>query len=103
MDRSMIKQIQAAISILFLAGMFWMGYTKFFAPVKEKEPGPAAIAEEQRYKEWAYVDRQKEIAPGEIIKKIIVPGGRGLDTKCLVYTNKELNQAAMQCFDIDLD
>ena len=86
-----------------MAGVVWMVYVKFFAPPKEKEPGPSAVAEAQRYQEWAYVDKQKEIAPGESIKKVILPGRSGIDTKCLVYTNKELNQATMQCFEISLD
>lgn len=56
----------------------------------------------QRFKEWAYITKEKEIRPGETVKLVIIPHPLGYefkDTKCLVYTHQEFKQASMICPD----
>lgn len=53
-----------------------------------------------RFNQWAYVAKEKQIAPGETLKLVIIPDPLGfeiLDTKCLIYTNSEYKQSSMIC------
>lgn len=53
-----------------------------------------------RFNQWAYIAKEKQIAPGETLKLVIIPDPLGfeiLDTKCLIYTNSEYKQASMIC------
>lgn len=58
----------------------------------------------QRFKDWAYVAKEKEVAAGETIKLVIIPGAYGVelfDIKCLIYTNREFKTSSMICPDAD--
>ena len=53
-----------------------------------------------RFNQWAYIAKEKQIAPSETIKLVIIPDPLGLeilDTKCLIYTNSEYKQSNMVC------
>jgi len=53
-----------------------------------------------RFNQWAYVAKEKQIAPGETLKLVIIPDPLGfeiLDTKCLIYTNSEYKHSSMIC------
>ncbi len=93
-------------AVLFIAIMAWIVYPKFAEPQRKADQRHTAALEEnaKRFKDWAYVAREKEISPGETIKLVIVPhpwGGEFMDTKCLIYTNQEFKQASMICPDAD--
>ena len=58
----------------------------------------------RRFKEWAYIAKEKQIAPGETVKLVIIPDSTGyklLDTKCLVYTNQEFKTSSMICPEVN--
>ena len=61
-----------------------------------------ALKAKQRFDEWAYVAKEKQIAPGETVRLIIIPDPMGfdfMDTKCLIYTHREFRQSSMICPD----
>lgn len=70
-----------------------------------KEPPGTATSDymekaKARFNQWAYVAKEKQIAPGETLKLVIIPDPLGfdiLDTKCLIYTNFEYKQSSMIC------
>lgn len=55
----------------------------------------------QRFNEWARVAKEREIAPGETIRLVVVPHPSGdmLDTKCFIYTHREFRTSSMICPD----
>lgn len=58
----------------------------------------------QRFKDWAYVAKEKEVAPGEFVKLVVIPSAYGvdfLDIKCLVYSHREYKTSSMICPDAD--
>ena len=58
----------------------------------------------QRVKDWAYVAKEKDIAPGETIKLIVIPDSTGIiSTKCFVYTHREFKTSSMICPDAKQD
>lgn len=58
----------------------------------------------QRFKDWAYVAKEKDIAPGETIKLVVVPDSTGtISTKCFVYTHREFKTSSMICPDAKQD
>lgn len=63
---------------------------------RERPPSPQI---DQRVKEWAYVARSKNITPTEEVSLLVIPSefGEPLDVKCLIYKNREFNQATMIC------
>lgn len=91
-----------------ICAMLWWGYSSWIdKPAKVKQRTERIHAEEsRRFKDWAYVAKEKEIRPGETVKLVIVPhpwGGEFLDTKCFVYANHEYKQASMVCPDANKD
>ena len=71
---------------------------------KEKKYTEREAAAKLRFEQWAYVVKEKQIAPGETIKLVIIPDSQGFDfqdTKCLIYTNAEYKQSSMICPDAD--
>lgn len=59
-------------------------------------------AAKQRFDKWAYVAKEKEIAPGETVRLLIIPGQYGddsSDTKCIIYTHQDFKQSNMICPD----
>lgn len=60
----------------------------------------------QRFNNWAYIAKEKEISPGETIKLVIIPSTYDddfSDTKCFVYTHKEYRTSSMLCPDAKQD
>lgn len=62
------------------------------------------VAASQRFTDWAYIAKSKEIAPGETVKLVVIPGtspyaSEVFDTKCLVYTHREFKTSSMICPD----
>jgi len=54
----------------------------------------------QRFKDWAYVAKEKEVAPGETIKLVVIPDSAGIfSTKCFVYTHRDFKTSSMICPD----
>jgi len=56
----------------------------------------------ERKARGAYVESLQVLAPGQIIRLVVIPHSSGidlLDTKCFVYTNQEFRQANMVCPD----
>jgi hypothetical protein len=72
-------------------------------PVKEQQGAATADYLEKskaRFNQWAYIAKEKQIAPGETLKLVIIPDALGfeiLDTKCLLYSNSEYKQISMIC------
>jgi len=61
-------------------------------------------AAQHRFEQWAYIAKEKQIAPGETVKLLIIPDPTGidfLDTKCLVYTHQDYRQSNMICPNAD--
>ena len=61
-------------------------------------------AAQHRFEQWAYVAKEKQIAPGETVKLLIIPDPEGidfLDTKCLIYTHQDYRQSNMICPNTD--
>lgn len=56
-------------------------------------------AQQARFQKWAYIAKEKEIAPGETVKLVIVPHpwGEDFDTRCLIYTHTGFRQSTMIC------
>lgn len=61
-------------------------------------------AAKERFERWAFIAKEKQIAPGETVRLVIIPGEHGFeldDTKCLIYTHLEFRQSNMICPDAD--
>lgn len=87
---------------VILCALAWWGYSSWIdKPAKSENRAEKTRAENtQRFKDWAYVAKEKEIRPGEMVKLVIVPGpfgGEYGDTKCLIYTHTEFRQSSMIC------
>lgn len=71
-------------------------------PEKKRQRTEAhRVESSQRFQQWAYIAKEKEVAPGETVKLVIVPNpyGESLDTKCLIYTHHEFKTSSMICPD----
>lgn len=71
---------------------------------KDQKHSERLAAAKHRFEQWAYVAKEKQIAPGETIKLVIIPDPQGFDffdTKCLIYTHAEYKQSSMICPDAD--
>src|SRR5258708_5252878 len=95
------------ITIIGCALGAWAYYSRVIQPEREKEQQRHAerrAISAQRFKDWAYVAREKEIAPGETIKLIVFPDKTGMiSTKCFVYTHREFKTSSMICPDAKQD
>lgn len=70
--------------------------------VQPAKPRPPRIDAAQRFENWAYVAKTKEIAPGETVKLVVIPHPAGLDmldTRCFVYSHQEFRTSSMICPD----
>ena len=87
----------------------WIGLAAW-AYVGWYQPGQQTKATQQQQRTDAverkargpYVASEKEIAPGQTIRMVVMPHSSGmdfLDTKCFVYTHQEFKQASMVCPD----
>lgn len=88
--------------IIVIGGLGYWGYSSWVAePAAEKKNSMETRSRSaQRFKDWAYVAKEKEISPNETVKLIIIPSPYGIpvmDTKCLIYTNQEFKTSSMIC------
>lgn len=103
----MSERTQQFVGGIVLAGALsaWAYYSWVIEPEKQRQRYVERKAESsQRFNDWAYVAKQKEVAPGEDIKLVVIPNASGvefLDTKCLIYTNKEFKTSSMICPDAE--
>jgi hypothetical protein len=95
-------KILGSVAAVIIA--YW-GYTELVANPREQIRRTVTDTDINRFQEWAYVAKDKEIKPGERLKLVIVPSpwGEYFDTKCLIYTNNELKQSSMICPDANKD
>lgn len=102
----MQKAVQLLVFLLVATGLAWW-YYQYTAVQKVRHTTEHAVREaanEQRFKNWAYVAKEKEIAPGESIRLVVIPDPTGfdfLDTKCLIYTHREFKTSSIVCPDVD--
>lgn len=87
------------IILCAIVALFGCGDNKANQEQKRTERKAAA---QHRFAQWAYVAKEKEVAPGETIKLVVIPGQLDislLDTKCVIYTNREFKTSSMICPD----
>ena len=89
-------------AIVLVCGLgYWAYYSWVLEPSREEKRQVKQKAEaSQRFNDWAYVAKEKEVAAGETIKLVIVPSRSGmpyLDAKCLIYTHREFKASSMHC------
>lgn len=95
------------LGIVIVAGMagLWAYNSWILQPEKQRQRHETRKAEDsQRFREWAYVAKEKQIAPGEMVRMVIIPSPLGhdlFDTKCLIYTHQEFRTSSMICPDAD--
>lgn len=103
----MSPSTQRAITLIAIVGIAsaWAYNSWVLKPAKQRQSYSERKAEDQRrFKEWAYVAKEKDVAPGETVKLIVIPSPYGvdlLDIKCLIYTNREFKNSSMVCPDAD--
>ena len=58
--------------------------------------------DELRYKNWAFIEKTKELSESEMLKQIVIPSeyGKEMDKRCLIYQNTKSNQATFICPDV---
>jgi hypothetical protein len=64
------------------------------------EKAMAARAETaQRFKDWAFIARSKALSPTEELSLVVIPSeiDRAFDLRCIIYTNRAVNQTAFVC------
>lgn len=83
----------------------WAYYTWVIEPETTRNRFAARKGEfSERFKNWAYVAKEKDIAPGETIKLVVIPDSTGIiSTKCFVYTHREFKTSSMICPDAKQD
>ena len=82
----------------------WAYSSWVIQPEKKQRYTERKAQSAQRFKEWAYVAKEKDIAPGETIKLVVIPDSTGLlSTKCFVYTHREFKTSSMICPDAKQD
>lgn len=98
------ERIVTATIIVSVLGA-WAYNSWVIQPEKEQQRYAERKAQSaQRFKEWAYVAKEKDIAPGETIKLVVIPDSTGLlSTKCFVYTHREFKTSSMICPDAKQD
>lgn len=105
----MSPAVERMIGGAVLVGMLgvWAYQSWFVQPEKQRQRYAKHQAEaSQRFTDWAYVAREKEVAPGETVKLVIIQHSTGLDmldTKCLIYTHREFRTSSMICPDARQD
>lgn len=104
--------ITRVLLVFAVAGVasIWAYRTWVVEPEAKKQRHAVVSAKAaQRFQDWAYVAKSKEIAPGEVVKLVVIPSPYGmeiLDTKCLIYTNQAFKTSSFICPDAgqsDLD
>lgn len=97
---SIAERIVTPIVIVGVLGA-WAYNSWVIQPEKEQKRFAERKAQfSQRFKDWAYVAKEKDIAPGETIKLVVIPDSTGIfSTKCFVYTHREFKTSSMICPD----
>jgi hypothetical protein len=100
----MVTTTEKIMSALLVAGLAYWGYQSWIVhPEKQRQKRETTrAADSKRFEQWAYIAKEKEIAPGETIKLAVIPSATGidfLDTKCLIYTHREFKTSSMICPD----
>ncbi|MDO8787783.1 MAG: hypothetical protein Q7J42_06905 [Sulfuritalea sp.] len=101
----MSPTLERTIGSIIVVGVLaaWAYNSWVVQPEKQRQRYVGQQAEaSQRFKDWAYVAREKEVAPGETVKLVVIPHPTGIefmDTKCLIYTHREFKTSAMICPD----
>lgn len=93
-------EIIASAVLCISVGAYAFGYWFQQKDTRRLEQVKAAALERKAH--GSYVERKQELAPGEIIRLVVIPHSSGidlLDTKCFVYTHQEFRQANMVCPD----
>ena len=94
---------RTAIALLIVFAIAVWAYQSWTTKREQRQQNTTARNAEhsQRFKDWAYVAKVKEIAPGETVKLVVIPSpySDALDTKCLIYANMELKTNSMICPD----
>jgi len=94
----------AGISLVSMfAGAF--AYQAFVVAPKEEAKSKRIATQSEaeaaaRFNKWAYVEKEKEISPGETLRLVRIPSKDGFeyaDTKCLVYTSSEFKSVFFSC------
>ena len=102
-----VERILGVVGPVIVIGAlgYWAYNSWVVEPAKnKKEAAKLRIESSQRFKDWAYVAREKVIAPGETIKLVVIPDSTGLfSTKCFVYTHSEFKTSSMICPDAKQD
>ena len=100
-----IAQRTLTVAIIVCALGAWAYYTWVVEPEKKQQRNAERkVQSAQRFKNWAYVAKEKDIAPGETLKLVVIPDATGIsDTKCFVYTNRDLKTSSMICPDAKQD
>jgi len=101
---SIAERIVTPIVIVSVLGA-WAYNSWVIQPEKEQKRFAERKAQfSQRFKDWAYVAKEKDIAPGETIKLVVIPDSTGIfSTKCFVYTHREFKTSSMICPDAKQD
>lgn len=102
----MAPAVERAIGIIVAVGLGVWAYNAWIVqPEKQAKRHTEHRADAaQRFKDWAYVAKEKEVAAGETIKLVVIPSPYGIemfDIKCLIYTNREFKTSSMICPDAD--
>lgn len=101
----MLKEGARTVTALLVAFAVavWAYHSFISEPERQRQRNADRRADaSQRFADWAYVAKAKDIAPGERIKLVVIPSPSGiefLDTKCLIYTNSEFKTSSMHCPD----
>jgi len=94
-----LKTMLSVAAIVAVAAWWYQSFV--VEPEQQRKISEAKRAKiSQRFTEWAYVAKEKEVAPGETTRLVIVPSPYGhgiIDVKCLIYTNRELKTSSMLC------
>ena len=100
-----IAERTLTMTIIVVALGMWAYYSYVIEPEKKHQRYAERKAQSsQRFKDWAYVAKEKDIAPGEAIKLVVIPDSTGIiDTKCFVYTHREFKTSSMICPDAKQD
>lgn len=87
----------AAAGVAITAYFFWYTPNEL---AKADRRAARATATSARFATGPYVAHEREIAPGQILRTVVIPHSSGLDvfdTKCFLFTNQEFKQASFTC------
>ena len=102
---TLIAERTLTVTIIICVLGAWAYNSWVIQPEKEQQRYAERKAKfSQRFKDWAYVAKEKDIAPGETIKLVVIPDSTGIiSTKCFVYTHREFKTSSMICPDAKQD